>query len=102
MRLLLILLLAAGLFSTGVGRLEGLGLLPRSEPLWDTSRILSERRTVGSFLSGLTGYRSRPSALEAAAYAIYLAAAGSLVFGASRRAPAEHPSPDAATRARSA
>src|SRR5262245_3883497 len=31
----LILFLAAGLFSTGLGRLQALGVLPMMEPLWD-------------------------------------------------------------------
>jgi high-affinity iron transporter len=77
----LILLLAAGLFSTGIGRLQGMGLLPLSSPLWDTSHILNERSVVGSFLSGLVGYRARPSLLEAAAYAMYLVGTCALLFG---------------------
>jgi high-affinity iron transporter len=77
----LILLLAAGLFSTGVGRLEGLGLLPMSTPLWDSSFLLSDGSVAGSFLRGLVGYRARPSVFEVAAYAAYLIAAGTLVFG---------------------
>ena len=77
----LILLLSAGLFSSGVGRLEGLGVLPMSAPVWDTSSILSDRSVVGSFLGGLVGYRSRPSAFEAGAYLAYLVVAALLVFG---------------------
>lgn len=77
----LIMLLAAGLFSGGVGRLQGLGLLPVTDPLWDTSWLLSDRSVVGSFLGGLVGYRAQPSAFEAGAYALYLVAAGFLLFG---------------------
>jgi high-affinity iron transporter len=85
----LILLLAAGLFSTGVGRLQGLGVLPLSTPLWDTSGVLSDRSVVGSFLAGLVGYRAQPSLLEVGAYAAYLVVAAALVFGgAFRFAPA--------------
>jgi len=76
----LILFLAAGLFSAGVGRLEGLGLLPMSPQLWDTSWLLSDRSLVGSFLAGLLGYRARPSLFEALAYAAYLAGAAILLF----------------------
>jgi high-affinity iron transporter len=82
----LILLLAAGLFSTGVGRLEGMGVLPMSRTVWDTSALLSDRSTVGSFLGGLVGYRARPSLLEALAYAAYVAAAGALIFAPRRQA----------------
>lgn len=77
----LILVLAAGLLSTGVGRLEGLGVLPMSPQVWDTSEILSDHSVVGSFLAGLIGYRARPSVFEMLAYAGYLIAAGLLVFG---------------------
>ncbi|HMH49236.1 MAG TPA: FTR1 family protein [Candidatus Acidoferrum sp.] len=77
----LLLLVAAGLFSTGVGKLEAFGLLPGSPILWDTSRLLGDRGGVGGFLAGLVGYRARPSALEALAYVGYLLVAGTLLFG---------------------
>src|SRR5712692_10296751 len=84
---LFIMLLAAGLFSTGVGRLQGLGLLPMTDPLWDTSSLLNDRSVVGSFLAGLVGYRARPSALEVIAYVGYLILAGVLLFR--HRTPAD-------------
>src|SRR5262249_10245576 len=68
----LLLLVPAGLFSTGVGKLESFGWLPASPTLWDTSHVLDERGGVGGFLAGLIGYRARPSAFEALAYATYL------------------------------
>jgi high-affinity iron transporter len=77
----LLLLVAAGLFSTGIGKLEAFGLLPGSPTLWDTSRVLDDRRGVGGFLAGLAGYRARPSVLEVLAYASYLLVAGTLLFG---------------------
>lgn len=76
-----IMLLAAGLFSTGIGRLQGLGFLPMGEPLWDTSSLLSDRNVLGSFLGGLVGYRARPSALEVIAWVGYLVMAAGLVWG---------------------
>ena len=79
----LLLLVAAGLFSTGVGKLESLGFLPASPTLWDTSHVLSDRSGVGGFLAGLAGYRARPSLLEMIAYGAYLLVAGYLVFGVS-------------------
>src|SRR5262249_53942767 len=60
----LILFLAAGLVSAGLGRLQSLGVLPMMAPLWDTSSILSDRSIGGSFLGGLVGYRARPSLIE--------------------------------------
>ena len=76
---LFILLLAAGLFSAGIGRLQGIGVLPGGDPIWDTSWLLDDHGGVGGFLAGLIGYRARPSALELAGYVLYLAA-GSLLF----------------------
>src|SRR6266850_6223410 len=71
----LIMFLAAGLFSAGVGRLQGIGLLPGGDPLWDTSWLLDDHGGAGSFLAGLIGYRARPSALEVVAYIVYVAGA---------------------------
>jgi high-affinity iron transporter len=83
-----LLLLAAGLFSTGVGRLQGLGFLPAADTLWDTSQWLDDRSFLGSLLAGLLGYRSRPSTLEAVAYGAYLIVAGALIFrGTGDRGP---------------
>jgi high-affinity iron transporter len=78
---ILLLVVAAGLFSSGIGRLIGLGLLPAGEPVWDTSSWLADDSVVGGFLAGLVGYRARPTALEALAYASYLVAASWLFFG---------------------
>jgi high-affinity iron transporter len=77
----LILFLAAGLFSTGLGRLQSLGVLPMMAPLWDTSSLLSDGSIVGSFLGGLLGYRARPSLLEVSGYVAYLLGAGFVVLG---------------------
>ena len=74
-----LMFLAAGLFSAGIGRLQGMGLLPGGDPLWDTSWLLDDHGSVGGFLAGLVGYRARPSALEVAGYLVYLAGA-SLLF----------------------
>ena len=81
---LLLLLVAAGLFSSGIGRLIGLGLLPDSEPLWDTSSLVADSSLIGGFLAGLAGYRARPTVLEVAGYLVYLLAAGWLFFGPRR------------------
>jgi high-affinity iron transporter len=89
---ILLLLVAAGLFSAGVGKLEGFGLLPASPTLWDTSHLLSDRGILGGFLGGLAGYRARPSLLEVIAYAGYLLVAATLFFGATGAA-ADRPRP---------
>jgi high-affinity iron transporter len=89
---ILLLLVAAGLFSAGVGKLEGFGLLPASPTLWDTSHLLSDRGILGGFLGGLAGYRARPSLLEVIAYVGYLLVAGTLFFGVTGAA-ADRPRP---------
>ena len=81
-----IMLLAAGLLSSGVGRLQGLGLLAATGPIWNSSWLLSDRSIAGGFLSGLIGYRAQPSLPEVGAYLAYLIVAGALLFG--RRAAA--------------
>ena len=81
-----IMLLAAGLFSSAVARLQGLGLLPFSEPLWNTSWLLSDGSLAGGFLSGLIGYRAQPTLLEVCVYVTYVILVSLLLFA--RRAPA--------------
>ena len=76
----LILLLSAGLLSAAIGRLTGLGFLPMTPALWDTSWILDDRSVVGSFAAGLIGYRASPSLLEVVGYASYLVGVGGLLF----------------------
>ena len=84
----LLVLVAAGLFATGIGKLIGLGFIPAGDPVWDTSGLLRDDSLVGGFLSGLTGYRARPSAPEVIAYLAYLAGAGLLLFTPRATAPA--------------
>src|SRR5499426_1181191 len=76
-----IMLLAAGLFSSGVARLGGIGVLPVSEPVWNTSWLLSDKSLIGGFLSGLVGYRSEPTLPEVIAYVAYVVIVGLLLFG---------------------
>jgi high-affinity iron transporter len=102
----LLLFVAAGLFSGGIGRLQGLGLLPAGEVLWDTSWLVDDESLTGSFLNGLIGYRAKPSTLEAVGYGVYLVIAGALLYGdalrthvgRSRLAPPARRSPQASAR----
>jgi high-affinity iron transporter len=82
-----LLLLAAGMFSTGTGRLEMMSVLPATPTAWDTTFLLDDHGVVGGFLNGLIGYRSRPSMLEAGSYLLYLIVAGALLFGSGRSTP---------------
>ncbi len=76
--------MAAGLFSTGLGKLQGLGFLPPADAFWDTSFLLSDRGLVGGFATGLVGYRARPTLIEITGYALYLVVASALFFGGRR------------------
>jgi len=91
----LLMLVAAGLCSTGFGKLQALGALPATDPLWDSSWLLNDGGVIGGFLGGLVGYRARPTVFEVGAYGAYLIAA-TLVFFA-RRGPADQ-APDASER----
>jgi high-affinity iron transporter len=82
-----LLLLAAGMFSTGIGRLEVMGFLPATPTAWDTTFLLDDHGFIGGFLNGLIGYRSRPSILEAGSYLLYLIVAGALLFRSGSSAP---------------
>jgi high-affinity iron transporter len=81
-----IILLAAGLLSSGVARLQGMGVIPLSEPLWNTSWLLADHSIAGGFLAGLVGYRAQPTLPEACAYLAYVVLASLLLF--TRRTPA--------------
>src|SRR5262249_58785036 len=84
-------LLAAGMFSTGVGRLEVMGFLPATPTAWDTTFLLDDHGLVGGFLNGLIGYRSRPTMLEAGSYLLYLPVAGPLLFRSHAPSPRSSP-----------
>src|SRR5215469_13625553 len=81
-----IMLLAAGLLSSAAARLQGIGLFTLSEPLWNTSGLLSDRSLAGGFLSGLIGYRAQPTLLEVCVYVAYVILVSLLLFA--RRTPA--------------
>ena len=68
----LLVLVAAGLLASVVARLDGLGYLPSTPMLWDTSAVLEEKSGVGGFVAGLLGYRAQPTVLEASVWAAYL------------------------------
>ncbi|SEI63588.1 FTR1 family iron permease [Paraburkholderia diazotrophica] len=65
----LVILLAAGMASQGVGFLASAGLLPSwGETVWDTSWLLKESSLPGKMLHTLVGYTARPAGIQIAAY----------------------------------
>lgn len=68
----LLLLVAAGLLSSGVNKLIGLGFVPPLVPqLWNTAWLVRDDSVLGAVLGALVGYRSRPSLLEVLAFVCY-------------------------------
>ncbi len=68
---IMLLLLAGALTLTGIDNLVGLGLLPVSDHLWDTSGLLGEDGSLGKLAASFFGYRSRPDLVELVAFTAY-------------------------------
>ncbi|PCE21562.1 FTR1 family iron permease [Burkholderia ubonensis] len=82
----MLLLLGAGLFQTGVDKLIDKEILPLGmSQVWDTSAILDDSGTFGSLIATLTGYRAHPALMNLIAYAVYWAVVWLLLKRASRR-----------------
>lgn len=69
---LLLIFVAAGLVVYAVSELTEAGYLPVQQSLFDLSRVLAQTSPVGSVLYGLFGYRSAPTAIQLAAWLLYL------------------------------
>ncbi|TXT39137.1 MAG: high-affinity iron transporter [Comamonadaceae bacterium] len=68
----MLLSFAAALLLTAVDRFIGAGLLPALvDPLWNSAWLLDDSSHLGSLLSALTGYRSRPSLMLVMVFAAY-------------------------------
>jgi high-affinity iron transporter len=69
---ILLLLVAAGLLTSGVNKLIGLGYLPPVVPqVWNSAWLVRDGSPMGAILNSLMGYRSRPSLLEVLAFVAY-------------------------------
>ncbi|HXP12550.1 MAG TPA: FTR1 family protein, partial [Stellaceae bacterium] len=76
----LILLLAAGMASSGAAFLAAADVLPSlGNDLWDTSFILSEQGLAGRLLHVLIGYTARPAGIQLVFYVATLLVIGSLM-----------------------
>ncbi len=76
----LILLLAAGMASSGAAFLAAADVLPAlGNNLWDTSFILTEQSLAGQLLHVLTGYTARPAGIQIVFYLATLIVIGSLM-----------------------
>jgi high-affinity iron transporter len=93
-----LLVVAAGLLADAVENLQQLGVLPGAgDALWTTERWLSENSGFGDVLHGLLGYASAPTALQLAAWSVFLVVGLFAFLGAGekwrRRANVETPAP---------
>jgi high-affinity iron transporter len=55
-----LLCLACALLVTGVGYLVSFGILPYTDPVWDSSALLDDMSRFGAFIASITGYRAQP------------------------------------------
>jgi len=82
----LLIVFAAGLAAHGVHEFNEAGLIPAViEPLWDTSRLLSDSSLVGEIFKALLGYDSNPSLTEVGAYLVYYLVIGLALYTGMRR-----------------
>jgi high-affinity iron transporter len=90
---IMLVFFAAGLVAHCLHEFNELGWIPGLvDPVWDASRILSDRSVLGQVLATLFGYTASPSLTEVLAYAVYFAAVmiglRAAGHGAARGAPA--------------
>ena len=69
----LIILLAAGMASQGIGFLVDANLVPAwGYHIWDTSWLLTDSSVIGKMLHALVGYTPRPAGIQVAGYLVTL------------------------------
>lgn len=69
----LVLLLASGMAADAVRFLIQADMLPTlGDPLWDTSRLLTDESITGKLLHGLVGYTARPTGMQVVSYVAVL------------------------------
>jgi high-affinity iron transporter len=93
----LLMVVAAGLLADLVQNLQQLNVLPGgSMTLWNVSRTLPDDTGIGDVLHGLVGYSAAPTVLQAALWAVFLAAGLTLFLRPTRRRVSTPPSAPAA------
>jgi high-affinity iron transporter len=68
---ILLLCLGSALLVTGADYLVSFGVLPYTQPLWNTGFLLNDTSSIGSLISSLSGYRSEPDAVTVTAWLLY-------------------------------
>lgn len=68
-----LMIFAGGLLADAIQNIQGLGWLPvLSQPLWNTSSILSQHGTLGDIVHMFLGYTDKPTVLQLIVYVSYL------------------------------
>ena len=82
----LLIVFAAGLAAHGVHEFNEAGVIPAViEPVWDTSRLLSDSSLVGEIFKALLGYNSNPSLSEVISYLGYYLVIGLALYASMKR-----------------
>lgn len=76
-----LMVVAAGLLANAVENLQSLHALPGGQGLWNTGNLVPEDSTLGDILHGLLGYAASPTALQVAAWALFLVVGLAAFFG---------------------
>ncbi len=78
---LLLIFIAAGLFSYGIHELQEAGMIPiLVEHIYDINAVLYDKGTVGGLLNAMFGYNGNPSLIETLSYLGYLGLTLKLFF----------------------
>ncbi|NBO18171.1 MAG: iron permease [Proteobacteria bacterium] len=87
----MLILLVAGLSAQGAMFLSAAGYYPDfSQPVWDSSWLLSEQSMTGRVLHALIGYSSQPTQVYLVFYAVTLSGLVMLIRRANRRLAMAH------------
>lgn len=83
---MVLMVFAAGLLADAVENMQQLGWLPfLTHHLWNTSRILSEKSSLGDVFHSLLGYTDRPTVLQLMVWVAYVSISISLFIRIGRR-----------------
>jgi high-affinity iron transporter len=66
---IMLLLLAAALFTSGIDKMISMGWLPAlRDAVWDSSGVLDDSSPLGGVVAALTGYRAQPALMSLLGY----------------------------------
>ncbi len=86
---IMLLLLGASLFLSGVEKLISMEILPALvDPVWDSSFLLDDMSPAGGVVASLTGYRAHPALMSLLAYAVFWSGVAMLFRWRQRRVTA--------------